>query len=382
MLSVALQGLRGRKAPFIGAFVALAVASALVMACGMLLQAGLRSKAPVERYAAAPVVVAGDQNAHINVGTNNADTVPLLERARVDASIVPLVARLPGVDRAIADVSVPVDVLGPRGAVEGPGGHPVALHPWQTAVLTPYSLDRGRPPLRDDEIVVDAGLAARGHLTVGQKVRLSSTAPVQGVVVVGIVRTSVEVERQGVVFSTAATAARLSGLRRVDAVAILPRAGVDQKMLVEKVTAVLHGRARVVTGAARGDVEHIENIEAREGVTAIGATFGGLSLFIAMFVVASTIGLSVLQREREVALLRAVAATPKQVRRMIRWETLVLALVASVVGALPGAVFADVLGGALADRGVAPEDMQVGFALIPFAVAVTSSVLAALVAVA
>ena len=76
----------------------------------------------------------------------------------------------------------------------------------------------------------------------------------------------------------------------------------------------------VVTGSARGDVEHIENAEARDAVTAIGGTFGGLALVIAMFVVASTIGLSVLQRQREVALLRAVAATPKQVRRMIRWE--------------------------------------------------------------
>ena len=101
-----------------------------------------------------------------------------------------------------------------------------------------------------------------------------------------------------------------------------------------------------------------------------------------MFVVASTIGLSVLQRQREVALLRAVAATPKQVRRMIRWETLVVALLASAVGIVPGALLAHVLGGALSDRGIAPEDMEVAVGAIPVIAAVASTVVTALIAVA
>jgi putative ABC transport system permease protein len=112
------------------------------------------------------------------------------------------------------------------------------------------------------------------------------------------------------------------------------------------------------------------------------ALFGGLALVIAMFVVASTIGLSVLQRQREVALLRAVAATPKQVRRMIRWEIIVVALLASVAGLIPGAALAGWLGGALSDRGIAPEDMEVTVGAVPVIAAVGSSVLTALIAVA
>ena len=107
MLWIALQGLRGRKGPFAGAFVALAVASALVMACGTLLQAGLRSHAPVERYAATPIVVAGEQTARIEVGTQNSDSVPLFERARVSAALVSRIAAVPGVRSAIPDISVP-----------------------------------------------------------------------------------------------------------------------------------------------------------------------------------------------------------------------------------------------------------------------------------
>src|SRR5262249_40419064 len=83
MLLLALQGIRNRKGPFAGAFVALVVASALVMACATLLASGLREHAPVERYAGAPVVVAGEQHVKTNVGTEAEDSVLLYERARV-----------------------------------------------------------------------------------------------------------------------------------------------------------------------------------------------------------------------------------------------------------------------------------------------------------
>jgi putative ABC transport system ATP-binding protein len=81
MLRVALLGIRGRAGAFAGAFVALFVAAVLVMACGVLLESGIRAHAPVERYAAATAVIAGDQS----VGEDN--DIVLTERARVDASL-------------------------------------------------------------------------------------------------------------------------------------------------------------------------------------------------------------------------------------------------------------------------------------------------------
>ena len=383
MLRVAFQGLRGRKGPFVGAFLALAVAAALVMACGTLLQAGVQSQSPVERYSAAPIVVAGEQKAKVNVGTDNEDSVALFERARISSSLVPRLAALDGVQAAIADITVPAQLLGPHGPVDGPTGHPSAVHPWETAVLTPYALRSGRAPNRSDELVLDAGLARRGGTRIGARVRLASNGPARRMTVVGIARTGAKVDRQGVMFVTTPEAERLAALPgSIDAVGIVPSAGVDQAALADRVRELLDGRAQVVTGSARGDVEHIENIEAKEAVTAIGGTFGGLALFIAMFVVASTIGLSVLQRQREVALLRAIAATPKQVRRMIRWEALLVGLTASAVGVVPGALLASALGNALADHGIAPEELVVKPGIIPVVAAVGSSVLTALIAVA
>src|SRR3954468_6344887 len=106
MLSVALQGLRGRKGPFVGAFIALAIAAALVMACGTLLQAGLTDKPPVERYAGAPLVVSGEQSTRVDVGKASEGSAPLYERVRLPAALAPRLARVQGVANAIADVSV------------------------------------------------------------------------------------------------------------------------------------------------------------------------------------------------------------------------------------------------------------------------------------
>src|SRR4051812_6815988 len=383
MFAIAIQGLRGRKGPFAGAFIALAVAAALVMACGSLMQAGLEAKSAVERYSGAAIVVAGDQNEHINVGSENEDTVPLYERVRVPATLASELAAIPGVQSAVADLAAPAALVGAHGAIPGPGGHDTAIHPWDTARLTPYTLAAGRPPSGPREVVVDRSLAARGGLSVGDTAVLASNGPGVRVAVVGIARTSAAAKRQGVLFADRATVERLAAVPgQADAIGVVLAAHGDTARVAARVRRALHGRAHVNTGTARGDVEHIENIEARDAVTAIGGTFGGLALFIAMFVVASTIGLSVLQREREVALLRAVAATPKQVRRMIRWETIVVALLASAVGVVPGALFAQVLGHALSQRGIAPEHMQVTIGAVPVIVAIASSVLTALIAVA
>ncbi len=382
MLRTAFQGMRGRKGPFAGAFAALATAAALVTACGTLLEAGLRSDPPVERYAGAPLVVAGSQRLTINPGTQNQDSVSLLERVRVPAALVPRLAAVPGVRAAIADVSAPAQLLGRDGVIAGPTGHPTAVHPWDTAALTPYSLESGRAPLGPLDLVLDAGLARRGAVRIGQRVRLRSNGPAQTMLVVGIARTAAAVPRQGVMFVTRREAERLAATPgRVDAIGILPATGVKLGILAARLQQAAGPQVRVVSGSARGEVEHVEALGAKASLLALCGTFGGLAILIAMFVVASTLGLSVVQREREVALLRAIAATPRQVRRMIASEAVLVALVASAVGVAPGIALAGALGGALSRRGIAPEDLPVAAGVVPAIAAIAGSMLIALVAV-
>src|SRR4051795_13708564 len=107
MLRLALLTARTRPGSFVGALLSFAMSAVLVMAGGMLLQGALRTHAPVERYAAAAAVIAGDQ-------TTGADhDIDLGERARGEAALTSRLQTVPVVDAAIADVGVPA-VLGQR----------------------------------------------------------------------------------------------------------------------------------------------------------------------------------------------------------------------------------------------------------------------------
>ena len=141
------------------------------------------------------------------------------------------------------------------------------------------------------------------------------------------------------------------------------------------------GGAQVLTGDARGKAEHPELQQARMTLIPVTAAFAGLALFIAMFVVTSTMGLSIQQREREIALLRAVAATPRQIRRMIGWEAALVGLVGSAAGVWPGMRLGEELGHALVRHGIVPASFTVEADWMPAAAAIAGGVAIALLAV-
>ena len=72
MLRLALETMRGRRHGLVGAFVALSFAVALVFACGILMETGMRAAVPVQRYAAVPVVVAANQRIPVKLGAGRA----------------------------------------------------------------------------------------------------------------------------------------------------------------------------------------------------------------------------------------------------------------------------------------------------------------------
>src|SRR3954469_18041116 len=202
MLRLALLGLRGRRSTFAGAAVALFVAAVLVTACGVLLASAVRSAPTAERYAGTPVIVAGQQTIHHRVSNSGSENVLVPERVRVPSALAARLVAVPGVRRVVDDVSVRPEVLGAHGAVPGPGGHDTLAHGWSSAALTPLTLRSGRPPARPGEVVVDRGIARRGDLRVGARVRLAGVEPARAVTVVGIAAAARVPRRQAAVFVT------------------------------------------------------------------------------------------------------------------------------------------------------------------------------------
>ncbi|MGH3483387.1 MAG: ABC transporter permease [Nocardioidaceae bacterium] len=78
----------------------------------------------------------------------------------------------------------------------------------------------------------------------------------------------------------------------------------------------------------------------------------GLAIIIAVLGIINTLALSVIERTREVGLLRAVGMSRRQLRRMVRLESIAIAVLGAVLGVVMGVVFGVVLQRAVADQGL------------------------------
>ncbi|OJF14871.1 ABC transporter permease [Couchioplanes caeruleus] len=142
----------------------------------------------------------------------------------------------------------------------------------------------------------------------------------------------------------------------------------------------LMGSFASLFAAAAGPVSEPD----REALITMGSVVGGWGSLIVLFAVISTVGITATQREVEIGVLRTIGATPRQARRLIRAETLVVALVASGAGALLAALGGRALLAALRSGGLVADSVRVDGELVTHAltavIVVTLSLLASEIA--
>ncbi|GEB61781.1 hypothetical protein GCM10017674_23130 [Streptomyces gardneri] len=135
--------------------------------------------------------------------------------------------------------------------------------------------------------------------------------------------------------------------------------------------------AQVVTDGGRGPVEFLDADKARIKLVSMGGSIGGTSLLVAILVVVGTFALAIQQRHRELALLRAIAATPRQVRRLIGREALIVGALAGVLGSATGLPVAHWLHGKFVGFKAIPETLELTVGFFPFAAAIGAALLGA-----
>ncbi|WP_116998257.1 ABC transporter permease [Desertimonas flava] len=387
MNGLARASIRSRPASFLGTFVALLLASVVVMACGSLLQTGLTARVQPVRYADAPIVVSADQFARRIVGSgDDREEVKgvLPEGARLDASLADTIVSVPGVADAVPDVAV---------ALIGDDVGSVTGRDWSTRRLgagaDAAALVEGSAPGTDD-VVLDEQTARESGLSVGDSVTLTAPDGAHDFRVSGLVPERVATAadgpsgRRATAWFADGVAASLAGQPgRADAIAVF----VDEAADVDDMAAAVRGAldaevpdagVTVRTGSGRGEIEAPDLPTAKELLIGFGGSFGGVAAFAAVFVVITTVALAIGQRGREIALLRAIGATPKQIRRMVATQTLLVAPLAGAAGILPGILLARWWFGQLVDRGALPYGLDLHTGVVPAAAAVVAGLLAAL----
>ncbi|MFE7553989.1 hypothetical protein ACFU6J_39050, partial [Streptomyces gardneri] len=227
---LAARSLRTHRKAWAAVFAAVVVTSALLGALALAIGSAGLGHARVERYAAAPVVVAGDQE--ISWTTDPWGSEPttvsagLTERVRIPSAAVDVLREVPGVRAAVPDDTFVVREPGKgteTGTAAGGGGAAYTGRSWEAAALAPYKLLDGREPRTAGEVVAGTGsgtgTGAGPGTGTGAGVRVGDT--VAGRTVVGVADGPA-----AALYVTAPEARRLAGHPgAVDAVGILGEPG-------------------------------------------------------------------------------------------------------------------------------------------------------------
>ncbi|ARX83887.1 ABC transporter permease [Streptomyces alboflavus] len=355
---LATRAARAHRKAWAAVFAALVLTSVLLGAFALAVTSAALGRAPVERYAAADLVVAGDQNTRYTAKPwgSEPETVSagLTERVRVPEEALGVVRAVDGVERAVADRIFPV----------GLGGESVVGRPWDAARLAPFALRDGRAPQGPGEVVVGVGRARTGD-----RVALRVGGADASYRVVGVADGP-----RAAVYFTAGRARDLAGRAgTVDAIGVVAAPGVSAGELygrvrdaVDKAKLRAAGERaegdsaglRVLTGDGRGAAEHLAAAPARATLLGALGAIAGTVVMIAVLVVSSTIAQALRQRGHELGLLRAVGATPRQLRGAVGREVGRVAVAAAAVGAVLAVPAYLGLRALLDARGALPEGLR------------------------
>jgi putative ABC transport system permease protein len=274
----------------------------------------------------------------VAIGEMDGESVPgMLPAATLDK-----VRAVPGVDKAIGVVSVDgARVIGSNGKVVTSFGPPRLGGNW-TGDDAYARIREGRAPAADNEIVVNAFLAETAGIKVGDQVGVLTREPKRTFTLVGVYVYSGGQETLGgvqeVLFTTPVAQQLMLGEKDVyTSVDVRAEPGVTDAALKDRIAAVTGDDDVLVrTNAELLKASTDSFREALSFFNYILLGFAGVALFVGTFLILNTFSIIVAQRTRELALLRAVGASRRQMIGSVLVEAIVIGLLASVIGLAAG----------------------------------------------
>jgi putative ABC transport system permease protein len=264
------------------------------------------------------------------------DTSSQLAPLKVAQSTVSEILDLPGVDAGAGVVTAPV-------AFAGDGGKPDAVGAtgrlWvEDDDLNPISVVEGEAPLESGQVAVDRGLADSEGLAVGDEVDVLTVDGTQAATVVGITEfgETDSLDPAGTVSVSADDAFAWLNAGEEEYSAFYLRASGDVDEVISASEEIVPDGFQVQTGAEFRDDQRAQTGGFAQTLKTGLQAFAVLALLVGGFVIYNTFNVIVAQRLRELAVLAAIGATPKQLKRSLRLEGLVLGVMGSLLGVAAG----------------------------------------------
>jgi putative ABC transport system permease protein len=256
------------------------------------------------------------------------------------ASLVDVVAQVEGVADAVPEIEAPWDaiqVIGGDGEPITTIGPPQIAQAWSdNASLSPFTLVEGASP-GIGEFTVDLDSAADNDLIIGQAYEIATPSGRVSLVLSGTSTFGTDNETLGalLVQFNEAEAAGLLDIDGVNTISVQVADGADPVEVQAAIASAIPD-VEVVdheTVASESSEEFTGEIDI---VGNILLGFGGVSLFVSIFIIYNTFAIVLGQRTQELGLLRTIGADPKQIRRSVLGEAFVVGVLASAGGIAGG----------------------------------------------
>lgn len=290
--------------------------------------------------------------ADANVGTdayvraNTALDVAFGEgRPSIDASVVDEVRRAEGVAQVAPRITGYAQLLDKEGEPVGnPQTAPALGLNWVTVDdLNPYQISSGQAPAIDAEIVIDQHAADRAGYAPGDTATVLSSGAPRQFTIAGIATFGGADSAGGVtaVLFTEAVAQDLLGEPgRIDGVAVTAEPGISQERLVAAIKLITGDSVDVIAGEALTAEDQAAVADNLAFFNMFMLIFALVAVFVGAFIINNTFSITVAQRTREMAMLRAIGADRRQILGAVLIEAVAIAVIASVAGLALGVAVA------------------------------------------
>jgi putative ABC transport system permease protein len=261
-------------------------------------------------------------------------------------SLLTKVRHVNGVEQAQGGITATAQLVGRNGKVLAVGGAPglaFSIHPHGNQRFNPLTLVAGTWPAAAGQLAIDADTAERHHYAVGESIGVIARGAEQRMRIAGIVRIGGVASLGG---STMAifdfpVAQRLFHMQgQLDSISVAAKPGYTPAQLVHEIRPLLPANAQARTGAAQAR----QATKTTNGFLGIIQrfllAFAGVALFVGSFVIANTLSITIAQRTRELATLRTLGASRRQVLRSVLVEAFAIGLLASLAGLFLGLALA------------------------------------------
>jgi putative ABC transport system permease protein len=385
VISVALKGLARRKLR--AALTAVAIVLGVAMISGTYILTDTIKSAFgtvfTQVYKHTDVVVSGKNAISGKEHSGGGTAAPSFSQ-----SLLATVQKLPGVAQAEGNISDTAQLVGRNGKVISGGGAPglaFSVQPHGSQRFNPLQLVAGTWPSGPGEVAIDANTAEKKHYAVGQTIGVIARGAEQHFRIAGIAKIGGVSSLGGAtmaIFDFPVAQRVFDKVGKLDSISIADRSGYTPSRVAREIAPLLPRNAQVRTGEAEAkqatkDTNGILNI-----IQDFLLAFAGVALFVGSFVIANTLSITIAQRTRELATLRTLGATRRQVLRSVLLEAFVIGLLASVVGLFLGLGLAKGLNSLFVSFGINLPQASTIFAtrtiVVSLVVGVAITVLAAL----